>query len=348
MELSVNGGPKMPCYSPMIGWRKKDGSVYIYGDLRNENWKTAPESLLSKGVNPYTDERIIIPCGKCTGCRLEYSKQWADRCYLEAKMWKANYWLTLTYDEEHIQHLLVPAVDKKTGEVIKVASLYKKDLQDFMKRIRERWKRIHNNPNVRFYACGEYGEQNHRPHFHVILFNFVIPDLELIANKNGFAVFQSEEVSKVWGMGNVTINRNSWLTAAYTARYMMKKRKGKWAKQEYAEAGINPEFCLCSRKPGIGYGYYEAHKDEIYSKDGIAYAKAKGGAQTRKPPKYFDKLFKLENPKKFEEIQELRKNVAEHQFKYRLVGKTTLPRIEYYKLEEQVKQDTIKALRRTL
>ena len=71
-------------------------------------------------------------------------------------------------------------------------------------------------------------------------------------------------------------------------------------------------------------------------------------AQTRKPPKYFDKLFKLENPKKFEEIQELRKNVAEHQFKYRLVGKTTLPRIEYYKLEEQVKQDTIKALRRTL
>jgi hypothetical protein len=164
-------------------------------------------------------------------------------------------------------------VDKKTGEVIKVASLYKKDLQDFMKRIRERWKRVHNNPNVRFYACGEYGEQNHRPHFHVILFNFVIPDLELIANKNGFAVFQSEEVSKVWGMGNVTINRNSWLTAAYTARYMMKKRKGKWAKQEYAEAGINPEFCLCSRKPGIGYGYYEAHKDEIYSKDGIAYAK---------------------------------------------------------------------------
>lgn len=263
-------------------------------------------------------------------------------------MWKANYWLTLTYDEEHIQHLLVPAVDKKTGEVIKVASLYKKDLQDFMKRIRERWKRVHDNPNVRFYACGEYGEQNHRPHFHVILFNFVIPDLELIANKNGFAVFQSEEVSKVWGMGNVTINRNSWLTAAYTARYMMKKRKGKWAKQEYAEAGINPEFCLCSRKPGIGYGYYETHKDEIYSKDGIAYAKAKGGAQTRKPPKYFDKLFKLENPKKFEEIQELRKNVAEHQFKYRLVGKTTLPRIEYYKLEEQVKQDTIKALRRTL
>ena len=49
--------------------------------------------------------------------------------------------------------------------------------------------------------------------------------------------------------------------AAYTARYMTKKLKGRDAKQQYTEAGINPEFCLCSRKPGIGYGYYELHKD---------------------------------------------------------------------------------------
>lgn len=337
----------MPCYSPMIGWRKKNGEVVIYGDLRNEDWHTAPESLTSKGVNPYEDERIIVPCGQCTGCRLEYSRQWADRCYLESKLYETNYWLTLTYDDTHLESLLVPTVDKATGEITTTPSLYKKDLQDFLKRLRERWHRIYKHNGIRYYGCGEYGEKYHRPHYHITIFNIEIPDLKHWYSKGGFATFRSEEIEKLWGKGLVTINRNSWQTSAYTARYMLKKLKGKWAKIEYAEAGIAPEFCVCSRKPGIAREYYEKHKNEIYSYDGIAYAKISGNVATRKPPHYFDVLYKEEFPEDWERVKKARKEVAERSFKYQLVG-TTLSRIQYNQVREDAKKRTIKALARKL
>lgn len=341
----------MPCYHPLIAWRnKRSGDIVIYGDIRNEEWKKAPESLTSRGINPYTDEQLIIPCGQCTGCRLEYSRQWADRCYLESKMHEHTYWLTLTYDEDSLKRLLKRVVNVSTGEVVLAPSLEKKDLQGFLKRLREHWARKYNIKGLRFYGCGEYGSINHRPHFHVTIFGLDIPDLDYwyTSPGQGFPTFKSKEVEKIWGKGRVTINRNTWQTSAYTARYMLKKLKGRDAKEKYQQAGINPEFCLCSRNPGIGYPYYQAHKEKIYSIDGIAYAKAKGGASTRKPPKYFDKMYKAENPEGFEKAKKARKEIATKQFKYKLVGRTTLGKFEYLKIEEAAKEAAIKALARKL
>ena len=45
-----------------------------------------------------------IPCGHCIGCRLEYSRQWANRCLLEMQQHEQNCFITLTYDDEHIKN----------------------------------------------------------------------------------------------------------------------------------------------------------------------------------------------------------------------------------------------------
>ena len=42
----------------------------------------------------------------------------------------------------------------------------------FMKRLRKRFK----GKRIRFYMCGEYGEQFDRPHFHACIFGVDFPD----------------------------------------------------------------------------------------------------------------------------------------------------------------------------
>lgn len=334
------------CYHPLIAWRVGD-EIRIQGGLEYEDTTQTPQTLTKMGVNPKIHERLILPCGQCIGCKLEYSRQWADRCYLESKLYETNYWFTLTYDDAHLEPLLIQTVDKETGEVKMTPSLYKKDLQDFLKRLRERWERVHNHTGIRYYGCGEYGTKYHRPHYHVTVFNIEIPDLEVWYQKGGFTTFRSKEIEKLWGNGLVTINRNSWQTSAYTARYMLKKANGAGSKREWEETGIVPEFTVCSRKPGIGREYYERHKHEIYSHDGIAYAKMSGSVATRKPPHYFDKLYKEEFPEDWARVEAERKAAAERSFKYQLVG-TTLSRIQYNQVRESAKQRTIRALARKM
>lgn len=59
-----------------------------------------------------------------------------------------------------------------------------------------------------------------------------------------------------------------------------------------------------SRKPGIGRKWFEDHKDEIYKKDEIIIRKYKGGTMKVKPPKYYDKLYDIENHENLEKIKE--------------------------------------------
>lgn len=91
---------------------------------------------------------IELPCGRCVGCRLRRANEWALRVMHEAKLHPANCFVTLTYRDEDLP---------ENG------SLRHRDFQLFMKRLRKR-------ADVRFYMCGEYGEQKLRPHYHACLF----------------------------------------------------------------------------------------------------------------------------------------------------------------------------------
>lgn len=330
----------MPCYHPIlairpkepdettrkpliIGPRGKDGLDDISLIKQKMGWPSLPSSI----------DILQLPCGTCIGCRLAYSREWADRCYLESKMHKHNYWITLTYDDLHMK--TIESIDKKTGEVIRVGTLVRKDLQNFLKRLRETWKRKFSHENILFYGCGEYGEKYHRPHYHVSLFNLPIPDIEIWYWENGQFTYKSELIEKLWGMGRVTINENSWATSAYTARYMLKKAKGKEAVKEFKETGLAPEFTAMSLKPAIGKSYYDAHKKDIYGNDTILILKKMGQPMHRKPPRYFDKLMEQEDEETIKKFKQKRRELAEQADKIKLIGKTNLDRIQYAKIEEE-------------
>lgn len=72
-------------------------------------------------------ETFLVPCGRCVGCRLDYSREWADRCYLESLTKSPNWFITLTYDD-----LNLPVTEFLKGdEVIYTNSLVKEHLSGF-------------------------------------------------------------------------------------------------------------------------------------------------------------------------------------------------------------------------
>lgn len=243
-----------------------------------------------------------IPCGQCIGCRLEYSRQWANRCMLEKEYHDSAYFVTLTYDDLHIPRSVYS--DPETGEAFESLTLRKRDFQLFMKRLRKRFS----DDNIRFFACGEYGSETFRPHYHAIIYGLHIQDLKVYKRSfDGHTYYNSDSLSSCWNLGFAVVADVSWETCAYTARYVMKKAKGQ-SKTFYDEHGLEPEFTLMSRKPGIGRQWYDDHPD-CYEYDKINISTLSGG-RSFKPPRYFDKLYDLENPDELAEIKAIRQRVA--------------------------------------
>lgn len=229
-------------------------------------------------------EVIQVPCGCCIGCRLDYSRQWANRCYLESLDSKYNYFITLTYDVEH-----VPIGKCGNG------TLVPDDLKKFLKDLRAYYKYHYNIDNIRYFACGEYGDISLRPHYHLITFNLPIYDLdpnfryvedgkEIVTQhvENGYIYYYSDIIHKIWNKGNILIGEATWQSMAYVARYVTKKIKGKES-TVYDSLGIEPEFVRMSRMPGLGENYFKQHYNEIYENDNIVVFNGKV-SQSIQPP----------------------------------------------------------------
>lgn len=317
-------------------------NVLMFGqDSDVSNYKKTSFGAVQRALKGGSAREVLLPCGQCIGCRLDYSREWADRCVLEAKLWPYNWWATLTYDDEHLTTDEV--IDLKTGEVAPAGILKPDDLTLFLKRLRRHWEYAHGHQGIRYYGCGEYGSKFHRPHFHVCLFNLPMFDLKHWYSRNGYATMTSEELSRIWGNGIVTVNELSWENAAYTARYMLKKAKGQEA-EKWKASGLQQEFIRSSRDPGIGYGYYALHKEEIYKTDGVL---IKGSLHS--PPRYFDKLYQIENPEHWEEVQQRRLDKAERAYAtWAGCGGTTLSYKAYLEAQERGKEETSKALARKM
>ena len=238
-------------------------------------------------------EFVSIPCGNCIECRLYYSREWASRCMLEAMQYSHNWFLTLTYDDEHL-----PLNDLGNP------TLRTEDFTNFIKRLRTKFEREKNFQGCRFYGNGEYGDESLRPHYHVLLFNCPLDDLTedipffdketkkviLIQKKDqdGLPMYFSQFVKDIWPYGNIIIGRVSWNSAAYVARYILKKQKGVNA-DFYKQFHLVPEFIRMSRKPGIGGAFFDINADKILKDDKI-YLYKKGGSFCCTPPRYFEKF----------------------------------------------------------
>lgn len=200
-----------------------------------------------------------------------------------------NSFITLTYNSDHLPE---------------DGSLDKKHFSDFMKRFRKRVMSQHNQ-QIRFYHCGEYGDKYGRPHYHAIIFGFDFPDKQFFKNlKSGFPVYTSELLEKCWPFGYASIGTVTYESAAYVARYCVKKITGKAATDHYQ--GKQPEYATMSLKPGIGSTWYKRYGNDVHPRDEVII----NGRQDH-PPKYYDKLFEVRDPDAFEQLKEQRKAKAE-------------------------------------
>lgn len=300
----------MPCYYPLRGW-------IVGRDMQTGKKIVKVTSAVDTGYPGC--ESFPVPCGNCIGCRLEYSKQWANRCMMEAQYHDRNCFITLTYDEEHVP----TASYRLSGKLASVPALTlcRRDLQLFFKRLRKSFPGV----CIRYFGCGEYGPQTLRPHYHVILFGIDFEDKVLYRkSKTLNDMFTSEQLNKAWSFpprrgesyspdslpsvaGLATVQPMTWETCAYTARYVTKKLKGPLA-SFYTEHNMEPPFCCMSRRPGIGRQYYDEHP-ELWDYEYINISTPDGGKQFR-PPKYFMKLLEQDDPYSAEAMKEVRKAFA--------------------------------------
>lgn len=328
----------MACYHPLKG--------FTVGETKNGKPKLRVLPYEVKYIDRYgvpvtvdvsPDEFCIteyyeLPCGHCLGCRQDQSKEWANRLLLEMQYTDSAYFITLTYDNEHIH----PSYDAETGLCNGLFTLDKRDIQLFIKRLRKRFE----NDKIRYYIAGEYGDNTARPHYHGILFGLHIDDLkECGRSETGNKYFISESIAEVWKNGFVSVEPANYATCKYVASYVTKKI-GIRPNQFYEDNYLVPPFSLSSRRPGIGYKYLEDHPD-YWKFDEINLTLPDGGRKFPLP-RYFKKKFKEMLPEEYEKVAKRHEQAAKDR-KEMILDNTNLDYLDYLKNMEQKHEEKLKA-----
>ncbi len=290
----------MPCYTPLKGYKDPANGGLTFNQ---------------KG----TSQKLEVACGSCLGCRLDHSLMWAIRIVHESYLHldkQGNCFVTLTYRDP----------SECTGQELKDGyyipadySLRPDDVSKFIRRLRKSEAKLAKKQKrpinkIRYFYCGEYGDENQRPHYHVCFFNHSFEDQEIWKDEEGFYTYTSPTLEKLWPFGFSTVQALNFETAAYTARYAIKKITGEKAVEHYLrcdEYGVAfwllPEYIRMSTgrgKPsGIGAGFYEKFKDDIFPSDEVP---VPGKGIIRKVPRYYQNILETNDPNVLVHIKELR------------------------------------------
>jgi len=217
---------------------------------------------------------LKIPCGQCMSCRIDKAREWALRCCHEAQMHETNCFITLTYNDANLPE---------------DHSLHKEHFQDFIRALR-----YHAGKKLRYFHCGEYGPEKGRPHYHALIFGYDFPDKTLWKETKRNKTYNSPMLDSVWGKGFTTIGDLNWKTAAYCARYVMKKQTGSAAPEIYQYVNPEtgeifkriPEYATMSRRPGIGRSWFQKFDLDVFPDDFITHQGKKYSV-----PTYYEKLY---------------------------------------------------------
>ena len=233
----------MSCYHPLIREMVIDSAGDVVCDKNGEP-RYRIRRMMPSDINYRPDNYSFmqIPCGNCIGCKLDHSRQWADRMLMELQSAGSGVFVTLTYNDE-----TVPKSSYMDNNFIEHMNytLEKKDLQDYIKRLRFRFK----DKRISYYCAGEYGELNLRPHYHGIFFGLSLDDLgavkllnplgEPVTNAFGDIYYKSDLLENIWNNGFVGLGNVTWKSCAYVSRYVTKKwssgydYKGKKLKKKF-------------------------------------------------------------------------------------------------------------------
>jgi len=219
-------------------------------------------------------DKIPVACGKCPSCKIRRVNSWVFRLQEEDKVSSSAYFITLTYDTYH-----VPITNSG------FMTLSKRDFQLFMKRLRK----LSDN-KLRYYAVGEYGTINWRPHYHVILFNLEgvkrLPD----------GSYKSDFIEQAWRkvsdlddfsspIGQVHIGMVTSDSIAYTCKYIDKPARV----PVHGRDDRVPEFSLMSK--GLGKSFITPAIEKFFKSDlSRCYVIKEGGYKIALPKYFRDKL----------------------------------------------------------
>lgn len=254
-----------------------------------------------------------VSCGSCKACRIAAARSVAVRCEHEVRLMamhnRPSCFVTLTYRPDSLPDN---------------GFLYRPHLSGFLKRLR---RRISDQDNafyangfgshipkedrlfLRVYGCGEYGEKLKRPHYHLILFGYVPPDLVFHKlTKRGDKLFKSSFLSDVWGHGFVSVGEANFKSAGYVARYCLKKITGDMSHDHYfshvdsdtGERVVFPkEFALYPHGKGLGRDFYDLFKSDMFPSGSVFCSNGK----TYPTPKYYNELYRKESPESYEAMR---------------------------------------------
>lgn len=250
---------------------------------------------------------MAVPCGKCPNCLSNRRSDWSLRLQIELQNSTSAFFITLTYSDENIFY-------NENG----VASVNKKHMQDYIKRLRKT-----TSEKLRYYLVGEYGTKTKRPHYHILLFNYPM-DLQ-------------DNIINCWSNKQDTIGHVKIGTVTYASiHYVTKYHVNKTSFPELA----NPSFVTMSRMPGIGHQYVEQFREYHKDKTRRAHFTDLGGVKRRLPRYLKEKLYtkpqrllmNIENDKRLaqEEIENM-----EHHF-------VVNPCKNYYEYKEEKKLQVIR------
>ena len=318
----------MSCFHPLDCW--------IHPTKKTDKGK----KVLLFNYDPKVCSRTIpdlqTECGRCVGCRLKKSREWAVRCMHEASLYWDNCWITLTLNDDYLYTRENP-YSVQRGE--------KSEMTRFLKRLRKKY-----GEGIRYFYCAEYGEtcffcnkSEHkcscgsyypwrgRPHYHICIFNHDFPDKRFFKTINGCNHYTSDALDALWTdpdtglfMGWATISELTPDAAAYTARYSMKKITGDLAEQDDPITKIKhyerispdgeiipliPEFNNMSRMPGIGKTWLDQFSKEVLDNDGVLFKELR-----IKPPRYYDTKLSELDPLTIEENKQIRVDIAENSY----------------------------------
>jgi len=192
----------------------------------------------------------------------------------EASMHDFNSFVTLTYDDAHLPH---------------DHSLDKRHFQLFINALRSEMRRK-DWGTVRYLMCGEYGDNNQRPHYHALLFGMDFPDKKPWRKQRGNVLYRSALLERLWPHGFSEIGSVTFQSAAYVARYVLKKhnpdKPTTWTNPDTGEIHkLLPEYTCRSLKPGLGESWFLTYKSDVFPHDFCVVKATKV-----RTPRYYDVL----------------------------------------------------------
>lgn len=246
--------------------------------------------IMSGCISPWKKDGYTLPCGKCYECKQRRVSGWSFRLLKEAERSSSAFFLTLTYDNDH-----VPMSQNQ------FMTLVKRDLQLFFKKLRRTIstrfsvcpKGIVYDRRLKYYACGEYGGKTFRPHYHIILFNCPLETLigrrMAEAANRGFILLDGKREfnHESWDKGHITIGQVTAASVGYTLKYVCKPGKVPIHKRD----DRLKEFSLMSKKMGSNYlseKMVRWHHNDITNR---YYVPLFDGKKIAMPRYYKDKIF---------------------------------------------------------